>query len=31
MSGLELFAAALGVIAVWLTVKQNPGAGPSAW
>ena len=23
MSGLELFAAALGVIAVWLTVKQN--------
>lgn len=30
MSGLELFAATLGVIAVWLTVKQNPGAGRSA-
>ncbi|KTC11075.1 aminotransferase [Pseudomonas marginalis ICMP 9505] len=28
MSGLELFAAALGVIAVWLTVKQNPGCWP---
>ena len=28
MSGLELFAAALGVIAVWLTVKQNPWCWP---
>lgn len=28
MSGLELFAAALGVIAVWLTVKQNPWGWP---
>lgn len=28
MSGLELFAAAMGVIAVWLTVKQNPWCWP---
>jgi len=28
MSGLELFAAALGVVAVWLTVKQNPWGWP---
>lgn len=28
MSGVELFAAALGVIAVWLTVKQNPWCWP---
>ncbi|MCE1117943.1 MULTISPECIES: nicotinamide riboside transporter PnuC [Pseudomonas] len=28
MSGLELFAAALGVIAVWLTVRQNPWCWP---
>ncbi|VVM79495.1 nicotinamide riboside transporter PnuC [Pseudomonas fluorescens] len=28
MSGLELFAATLGVIAVWLTVKQNPWCWP---
>ena len=28
MSGLELFAAALGVISVWLTVKQNPWCWP---
>jgi nicotinamide mononucleotide transporter len=28
MSPLELFAAALGVIAVWLTVKQNPWCWP---
>ncbi|CAG8863564.1 Nicotinamide riboside transporter PnuC [Pseudomonas fluorescens] len=28
MSGLELFAALLGVIAVWLTVKQNPWCWP---
>jgi len=28
MSGLELFAAALGAIAVWLTVKQNPWCWP---
>ncbi|EJM60442.1 nicotinamide riboside transporter PnuC [Pseudomonas sp. GM48] len=28
MSGLELFAAALGVIAVWLTVKQNAWCWP---
>jgi nicotinamide mononucleotide transporter len=28
MSGLELFAAVLGVIAVWLTVKQNPWCWP---
>ncbi|WP_313739258.1 nicotinamide riboside transporter PnuC [Pseudomonas sp.] len=28
MSGLELFAAALGVVAVWLTVKQNPWCWP---
>jgi len=28
MSGLELFAAAFGVIAVWLTVKQNPWGWP---
>lgn len=28
MSGLELFAAAIGVIAVWLTVKQNPWGWP---
>ncbi|KPX84575.1 Nicotinamide mononucleotide transporter PnuC [Pseudomonas meliae] len=28
MSGLELFAAAIGVIAVWLTVKQNPWCWP---
>lgn len=28
MSGIELFAAALGVIAVWLTVKQNPWCWP---
>ena len=28
MSGLELFAASLGVIAVWLTVKQNPWCWP---
>ena len=28
MSGLELFAAALGVIAVWLTVKQNTWCWP---
>ncbi|MDB5982208.1 MAG: aminotransferase [Pseudomonas sp.] len=28
MSGLELFAAALGVTAVWLTVKQNPWCWP---
>ena len=28
MSGLELFAATLGVIAVWLTVKQNPWSWP---
>ncbi|WP_296261443.1 MULTISPECIES: nicotinamide riboside transporter PnuC [unclassified Pseudomonas] len=28
MSGLELVAAALGVIAVWLTVKQNPWGWP---
>ena len=28
MSGLELVAAALGVIAVWLTVKQNPWCWP---
>lgn len=28
MSGLELIAAALGVIAVWLTVKQNPWCWP---
>ncbi|AIR90995.1 nicotinamide riboside transporter PnuC [Pseudomonas cremoricolorata] len=28
MSGLELFAAVLGVVAVWLTVKQNPWCWP---
>ncbi|AMB84802.1 aminotransferase [Pseudomonas agarici] len=28
MSGLELVGAALGVIAVWLTVKQNPWCWP---
>jgi nicotinamide mononucleotide transporter len=28
MSEVELFAAALGVIAVWLTVKQNPWCWP---
>ncbi|CAM3132798.1 aminotransferase [Pseudomonas floridensis] len=28
MSGLELFAAAIGVLAVWLTVKQNPWCWP---
>lgn len=28
MSGLELFAATLGVIAVWLTVKQNSWCWP---
>ncbi len=28
---LELFAASLGAIAVYLTVRQNPGAGLSAW
>ncbi|MBZ9780398.1 nicotinamide riboside transporter PnuC [Pseudomonas sp. REP124] len=28
MTGLELFAATLGVIAVWLTVKQNPWCWP---
>ena len=28
MSPLELFAATLGVIAVWLTVKQNPWCWP---
>ncbi|HLD65727.1 MAG TPA: nicotinamide riboside transporter PnuC [Pseudomonas sp.] len=28
MSSLELFAATLGVIAVWLTVKQNPWCWP---
>jgi nicotinamide mononucleotide transporter len=28
MSGLELFASALGVIAVWLTVRQNPWCWP---
>ena len=28
MSGLELFAATLGVIAVWLTIKQNPWCWP---
>lgn len=28
MSGVELFAAALGVIAVWLTVRQNPWCWP---
>jgi nicotinamide mononucleotide transporter len=28
MSGLELFAAVLGVIAVWLTVKQNAWCWP---
>ncbi|MFA0918183.1 Nicotinamide mononucleotide transporter [Pseudomonas coronafaciens pv. garcae] len=28
MSGLELFAAAIGVIAMWLTVKQNPWCWP---
>lgn len=28
MSGLELFAAALGVIAVWLTARQNPWCWP---
>ncbi|WP_312152147.1 nicotinamide riboside transporter PnuC [Pseudomonas sp.] len=28
MSGLELIAAVLGVIAVWLTVKQNPWCWP---
>ncbi|WP_136476462.1 nicotinamide riboside transporter PnuC [Pseudomonas sp. DG56-2] len=28
MSGLELFAAVLGVIAVWLTTKQNPWCWP---
>lgn len=28
MSGLELFAAVLGVLAVWLTVKQNPWCWP---
>lgn len=28
MSGLEMFAAALGVTAVWLTVKQNPWCWP---
>ncbi|MBF4207456.1 MULTISPECIES: nicotinamide riboside transporter PnuC [Pseudomonas] len=28
MSGLELFAAVLGVIAVWLTAKQNPWCWP---
>ncbi|WP_462402465.1 nicotinamide riboside transporter PnuC [Pseudomonas sp. Marseille-QA0332] len=28
MSGLEIFAAALGVLAVWLTVKQNPWCWP---
>lgn len=28
MSPLELFAAALGIIAVWLTVKQNPWCWP---
>lgn len=28
MSAVELFAAALGVIAVWLTVKQNPWCWP---
>ncbi|MDO8711123.1 nicotinamide riboside transporter PnuC [Pseudomonas mandelii] len=28
MSGLELFAATLGVSAVWLTVKQNPWCWP---
>lgn len=28
MSGLELFAATLGVIAVWLTVKQNTWCWP---
>ncbi|GAB7530615.1 nicotinamide riboside transporter PnuC [Pseudomonas sp. 3A(2025)] len=28
MSGIELFAAALGVLAVWLTVRQNPLCWP---
>lgn len=28
MSALELFAAALGVLAVWLTVRQNPWCWP---
>ena len=28
MSGLELIAAVLGVIAVWLTVKQNAWCWP---
>ena len=28
MSELELFAAALGVVSVWLTVKQNPWCWP---
>lgn len=28
MSGLELFAAVLGVIAVWLTTRQNPWCWP---
>ena len=28
MSGLELFAAVLGAISVWLTVKQNPWCWP---
>lgn len=28
MSGLELFAAVLGAIAVWLTTKQNPWCWP---
>ncbi|SHM67142.1 nicotinamide mononucleotide transporter [Pseudomonas asturiensis] len=28
MSALELFAAAIGVLAVWLTVKQNPWCWP---
>ena len=28
MSPLELFASAIGVIAVWLTVRQNPWCWP---
>ena len=28
MSGLELFAAVLGALSVWLTVKQNPWCWP---
>jgi len=28
MSSLELFAAALGVLAVWLTIRQNPWCWP---